>query len=176
MTIPLRTVLLAVSVSASTTVRAQARNDPPVGERVQLTTADGVRVVGRVTSVTGDTIRLRVGARVRDTMALLLGRFATYAPSVGHDRVQGAGYGVLVGATAGAAVLFVARRADRRERGDVFVSNTTLAAPAAVLLTALGAGLGALVAPERWGPPVLLRVGIRPAGGPLRGLGWTARF
>jgi hypothetical protein len=152
----------ALAACAAGRAAAQPAGRPAAGHRVRLEAPDRAPVTGRVVRVGGDTIWLR--AREAGAVAVLrLGQFRTYSVGAGRDRDRGARHGALAGAGAGAAVVALAAYRDARSDAARIVPATAFAAGAAAGLMLLGAGVGALAAPERWGPRLPLRVGLGPA-------------
>jgi hypothetical protein len=151
----------AVVFGAGSTLAAQAPARPVVGDRVELVTRDGRRLVGTVAALGPDSIRLRHGP------VLLATEAAAFRASAGRDRWRGARRGAVAGVLTGAALVAFALHTDANA-SDVMIPSTVLAVPAALVLTGVGAGIGAGVTRERWTAPTPLRVG---AASPPRGLG-----
>jgi hypothetical protein len=156
----------ALALCAAGPLRAQAVGPaaphPEVGDRVRLEMRDGVRIVGIVTALGRDTIRLR-GDRAGATATFPLTAVRGYETSAGRDRRRGAWAGALVGGVLGAGLVAFALHEDATAQGDYMITATMVAVPAAVALVLAGAGVGALVAPERWTAPMPARAGGPPA-------------
>jgi len=145
---------------------AQGVPGPAIGDRVRLEIADSVRrVTGTVAAHRGDTITVETHGEFR---LVNIGSIERYELSVGRDRPRGARRGALVGGALGLALLVGAAIEDAHSTKDVLVPGVVLVAPLAVGITALGAGVGAIAAPERWETrwarsarrPSALRVGL----------------
>jgi hypothetical protein len=168
---------MALALLAAAPLRGQASPRLEVGDRVRLETRDGVRIVGTVTSLGRDTIRLR-GDRMGATATLPLASVHGYQIPDGRDRWRGARIGALVGAAAGAGLVALALHVDATADGDIMIPATFFAAPAALGLVLVGTGVGAAAAPERWTELAPLRVGgVRhPPAGPSVRLGFALRL
>ncbi len=160
-----------VAVLASGALRAQGPTVPPIGTSVRLEMQDGERVTGTVLGLDADTMRLEPEKRPlrgEHSLAIPLGAVRAYSVSMGRDRWRGAGRGALVGGILGVALIAYAVHADNTQN-DLIIPGTVFAVPGAVILTGLGAGVGALTAPRRWSSPIPLRVGVqRGSAGALR--------
>lgn len=170
------TSILLVSADRPAAAQATGSAPPPVGTRVRLETRDGSHIIGVVRAADADSIRLslgRAGDPVERLSVLPLSAVRSYALSDGRDRRRGARNGALVGGGLGLALVAYAAYEDSRA-GDIIIPGTLLAVPVAVGLTAVGTLAGTVFAPERWGAPVALELGL--GAGDAVYLGLRVRF
>ncbi len=148
------TAVLAVSLIAVCDADTQRLTDAVVGTRVRLDTTDGALVIGTIVSVDPDSVRVSTNA-IGTILSLPLSRVVSYELSLGRNRARGAKRGAAVGGALGVALIVSTLRGDtvsvNRQRDD-----RHLAVPIAIGLTAVGAAIGAAIAPERWEPPARL--------------------
>jgi hypothetical protein len=148
-----RSLLLVVvfSITVSRVARSQRVTDPLIGSRVRLDTASGSRVLGTLVSIDADTLRL-AGSGAGATIAVPRALVISFEVSAGRERGRGARRGAIAGGAVGLALIVASLRNDtvtvNRQSSDLHV-----AVPVAIGLVALGAGIGAAVAPERWESP-----------------------
>jgi hypothetical protein len=134
-------------------LRAQSPSSPPlaIGERVRLEIADSARrITGTVVARQGDTVA--INPRGAATNILVAAKsIDRYEVSAGRERGRGARRGALVGgALAIGLITVVAIDAANHPQQDVMIPWQIAVLPPAVVITGLGAGVGAIVAPERW--------------------------
>ena len=168
-------VVVGLFLSSGGALRAQPLTQRDVGTRVHVETTAGEHIRGTLTAIERDTLRVIVGG-VEPPFAFALAAVKTVARFEGYDRERGAVHGLLNGGKVGLVLIGVGLFLDRGDSGDNIVSASMLTVPAAVIVTLIGAGAGALSAPERWGVPqrVSLRLDATPARGAYVGL--TVRF
>lgn len=130
------------------------QQQPSIGDRVRLQLSDRSRVTGRL--ITIDPSHLLVRRSGADTIRITTDSIDTYSIATGVDRGRGARRGVLWGAVAGAALIAAAVHSDMTS-DDVVFPASIIAVPAGLAITGIGAVVGALWAPVRWGPPHPLR-------------------
>ena len=162
------TILLAAPASALG-AQPTAALGPLIGERVRFELREGPRADGIVQVVDADTIRLRPHWR-RDSTALLralpLAEVRSYRVAMGRDRWRGARRGSAIGGLIGLALVGAALHVDRTNDREYIIPVTVLAVPAAVILSGVGAGVGAIVAAPRWSAPVVLPTNSPAPEGP----------
>lgn len=156
-----------------------AQGVPPraVDARLRIQTRQGNVFVGRVVRSSPDSLLLRVD-ELPTPLVIPQRDVKTFAESLGKQRSRGAVRGALWGGGIGLVILGVAAAADASRSSEAnSVGNTSFAAPAGLLLTVLGAGLGAALAPEEWGLPTAVRFGVtRQGAGQLAvGVRWQPR-
>jgi hypothetical protein len=145
-----RSLLLAVALSISVprVAHGQRITDALIGSRVRLDTASGSLVTGTLMSIDADTIRL-ANSGAGTMVAVPRARVISFDVSAGHERGRGARRGALAGGAVGLVVIAASLRNDtttvNRQPSDL-----RLAVPVGLGLVALGAGIGAALAPERW--------------------------
>ena len=185
------TVGVAAQVPASTAGDRGAgsvplpRRDLQPGTLVRVTDRTGGQTSGRVWSVTTDSLHL--GLESHGFAAFAWSDVRGYEVARGRARGHGAVRGALVGGALGAALIVVGAYADAKDGGEVLLPSYVVTVPATVLLSGLGAGIGAIVAPTRWGDRVIVQrqstsTGVvrGPATADMRSsawrLGWRALF
>lgn len=144
-------VVMAVSLASVRGAHAQRMTEAVVGSRVRLDTTDGALLTGTVVSVDSDSVRVSTHSSGA-VVALPLSRVLSYDVSRGRERGRGAKRGALAGGAVGLALVVSSLRGDTvdaKGRRD----DRRLAVPIAIGLTALGAAIGAALAPERWEVP-----------------------
>lgn len=171
-------LLLAVvlSISVSRAAHGQRITDGLIGSRVRLDTASGSLVTGTLMSIDADTIRLeRSGAGA--IVAVPRARVISFDVSAGREHGRGARRGALAGGAVG-LVLIVASLRNDTATVNRQASDLRLAVPVGLGLVALGAGIGAASAPERWEPTgrVSARARLRLTPCPGECLAFRFRF
>ena len=145
-------VLLTAAGAASQKVVAQAVAVIPVGTRIRVETTNGDLVIGRVSSVRGDSIWLQT-ART-DTIAVYPGaNVRQYEQSGGKDRWRGARRGAAITGAISILAVGLVLRDDLTRRDDIIIPSTVFVVPLGVVFTLMGTVVGALSAGERWSPP-----------------------
>ena len=150
---------------------------PPLGARIRVETRGGSRVVGTVQSIEADTMRIYGGRRYSPALpihVLPLADIRGYAVSLGRDRWRGARNGAFVGGGLGLVLVAFAAHTDATSHSDTMIPGTFFAVPAAVVLTGIGALIGAAAAPDRWSAPVALQ--LVPGSDESLGIGLRLRF
>ena len=155
---------------------AQPVPSQAVDRRVRLATQhDGV-IVGTVERVSADSLSVRSdqsGAIVRLAQTDVLRAEEAHGLPLGRSVKRGA----LVGAGIGAAALGVGLLTDKPRSGESMgVSNAVIALPAAVVLTLLGAAVGAWSSGETWQPVLPTRLSSTLQGGGALGVGVRLSF
>lgn len=176
----LRFALVHACITMLLTARmltAQGVSRPSFGldDRVRIETRQGGLITGTVLDANRERIEMRV-TRGNTTVSILLDSIRQYERGLAPNRKRAAGRGALIGGAVGLLGVAAAVNHDRHVVGDNYTPATWLAAPTAVILTLLGAGIGALSAPVRWEPPV--RVSVAPSRAIDGGIkvGLTIRF
>ena len=175
---PLRVAAIATLLGAPAAAAAQEPlHSSTTPQRVRLLLADPAgRLDGVVVGWRGDTLLLVTprDPRAAPPVRILESQITGFRVSLGHDRGRGARrgarWGALVGGGLGLAVLGAAAVYDLRgEGGDYFFPASLFAALYVPVFTVggtvIGLGLGALVAPERWGAVQPLAPGAPRRGG-----------
>ena len=143
--------VLALSTALPTAVRAQASGPiPAVGQRVRIERTDAPRLTGKVVAFGVDTLVLQEQVNVPVTL-VPMASVARYDVVVGRDRWRGARRGMSFGGVIGLALVGAAVVGDLN-CDECFIPATVFAVPAGAILTLAGAGIGAVLAPERWAP------------------------
>jgi hypothetical protein len=142
-------VAVALTVGAAPAAYGQRFPDALVGTRVRIETAAGSRVTGTVVSVDADTVRLVSNRTAGSPLALPRATVVSYEVSSGREVGRGARRGALVGGALGIAVIVASLRNDTMtvNRPSIDLRRSV---PVSLGLVALGAGLGAALAPEQW--------------------------
>jgi hypothetical protein len=152
-------VITLFSAMVSRGAHGQRFTDALVGSRVRLDLAAGSLITGTVVGLEADTIRL-MPSGVGTAVAVARTNVLSYELSAGRARARGARRGAIVGGALGLAVLVASLRSDtatiNRRPSDLGV-----AVPLSVGLVALGAGIGAAAAPERWESPTRISLNER---------------
>jgi hypothetical protein len=121
-----------------------------VGQRVRVERAGAPRLTGKVVAFGVDTLVLEEQVNVPVTL-VPLASIERYDVVVGYDRWRGARRGTFFGGVLGLALVGAAVSADLR-CDECFIPGSVFAVPAGALITLVGAGIGAVLAPERWAP------------------------
>lgn len=135
-------------------IGAQEQVSPAVGTRLRLDLHTGERVTGTLVAHEADSIRLTAG-RADEAMSVAIAAVRSYAVRQGKNRGRGAKVGALIGAAVALPLIALAVRADM-ECEDICVPFTVYVAPIGVIITGLGAIVGAIAAPARWSQPMPL--------------------
>jgi hypothetical protein len=140
---------------------AQSPSRPAAGERVRVHLTVGTTPVdGSVIGWNADTLVLAAVFGPSRYTQIPRTNIASYQPSLGYDRergfARGAKTGALIGGGVGIMLLIVGAVADAQgECDDVCVPATVVGGVLGVGATLggmmLGAAIGAIAAPERWG-------------------------
>jgi hypothetical protein len=140
---------------------AQAPGGIPANARVRVETTNGNLETGRVVATRRDSLWLRID-RVDSIAAYPIAGLRTYAVSRGTPRGHGARRGALISGALGLVAVGLSLHADLTTRDDIIIPATLFVAPAAIIFTLVGTGLGALFVEERWAAPEWVRVGMVP--------------
>jgi hypothetical protein len=131
--------------------RAEAQAVPTrlVDRRVRIQTTDQRIVDGRVLRVAPDSVFLRVfllDEESRKTTVVAQTDVLRVEELTGMPRSRAAQRGALIGAGFGVALLVTAGVSDAKIKGEMMGPTAlAVAAPAAVLITLLGTGIGAAI-------------------------------
>ena len=155
-------------------LEAQALNGIVPNARIRVETTNGNLEIGRVAVVRGDSLWLRID-RADTVAAYSAAQLRAFEISRGASHWRGARRGALIGGALGLIAVGVSLHADLTTREDVIIPSTVYIAPAALLLTLAGAGLGAVVVEERWGAPATVRIGVGVSGRGV-GIAYHVRF
>jgi hypothetical protein len=169
-------IVIVSCAIAPAAAHGQRLTERGVGSRVRIDTADGALVTGTVVSVDADTARIASG-HATSALAVTRSRIVSYEVSAGRERARGAKRGTLIGGGIGLAVIALSLRRDTTTV-DRQASDLGIAIPAAAIVTLLGAGLGAALAPERWESPSGVTAGLRfiSCRGRCVGVGYRRSF
>ncbi len=174
-----RLVCVLLTALAVTPVSAQRLSAVPLGTPVRIVTCTGTTLAGRFGGIRGDSVDVAMDSVETSTVTFPPNR-VTVARTVPADCVitysvferygNRAGRGALVGAGLGLAVVGAAWASDRayeRRGGDAIIPTTAFAVPLALVLTGVGAWIGAVTGPEQWSVPRGIAAQIRmvPQGG-----------
>ena len=160
----------------SVRMAAQAVSPRVVDKRLRVTTRQAGVVTGRVVRVTTDSVALR-DDRTRDERSVAQTDILAVQQSSGMSRGRAAQRGALIGAGLGIAALTAGLLADAQVDGEMMgLTNLAIAAPVAVLLTLLGAGIGAASGGEVWKPVTTAGVGSNVQLGRTVQVGLRVRF
>lgn len=161
----IRTVLqLTVSIACvsqfvATDCAAQVARDLAPGTHVRLETSNSTLVTGVVAALRRDSVSLRIDkSDVTETYAV--SSLRAFSRSLGADRWRGARRGALLSGGIGLLATALVLREDLKP-SDSYIRGTLFVAPAAILFTLLGTGVGALSAPEQWSRVQRLSVGAQ---------------
>ena len=143
---------------------AQSLGGVPPNTRIRVETANGNLETGRVVTMRRDSIWLQVD-RVDSVAAYPIAGLRTYAVSLGTPRGHGARRGALISGALGLVAVGLSLHADLTTRDDIIIPGTLFVAPAALLFTLVGPGLGAVLVEERWATTESVRVGLISGGG-----------
>jgi hypothetical protein len=167
-------VALTLSVSCPHRAPGQRVTEALVGSRVRLETTNGAQAIGTIVSVDADSIRLESN-RQNSPISLPRADVLSYDVSAGRERGRGAKRGAIVGGGLGLALVVASLRNDTAtvHRRD---SDLRQSVPIAVGITALGAGIGAALAPERWEPGRRTAARIRLVSCPRQCVALRYRF
>ncbi len=174
-------------MTCATHLAAQRLQDLPIGKPIRLETCTGKTLTGKFGGLRGDSVDVAIDSVVTSTVTFPPDRI-TIARTIGTDCVRSysvferyassAGRGALIGAGLGAVVVGVAWASDRayeRQGGAASIPTTALAVPVALVLTGIGAWIGAVSGTEQWSTPQRIAVDFRPMpGGNLSAL--SVRF
>ena len=149
--------IACVSQFVATDCAAQIARELAPGTRVRLETPNSTLVTGVVAAYLGDSVSLRVDrSDVTETYAV--SSLRSYARSLGVDRWRGARRGALISGGIGLLATALVLREDLKPNDNI-IPGTLVVAPAAILFTLLGTGVGALSAREQWSMVQRLSVG-----------------
>lgn len=157
-------VVAFACVTVSRAVFAQSLGGVPANTRIRVETANGNLETGRVVTMRCDSIWLQVD-RVDSVAAYPVAELRAYAVSLGTPRGHGARRGALISGALGLVAVGLSLHADLTTRDDIMIPGTLFVAPAALLFTLVGTGLGAVLVEERWATTQSVRVGLVPGGG-----------
>lgn len=162
-------ILLALWCASPTMGFAQTSFPlPAVEARVRVHRVDAPRVVGTVVAWGPDTVAVRTDDS-RTVTPIPVAAITGYEQLTGRDRWRGARRGAAIGAGVGVLLIGLAIR-DDLDCSDCYIPATVVAVPAALVLTVVGSGVGAVIAPARWTTygarresrlPTAARVGFR---------------
>lgn len=167
-------VLLLVLLS--TRLEAQPVLTHVLDERVRVRIRGAETLVGRAVRVTLDSLTVEDEHTRRDQSVAMsdINRIDRWT---GVSRGDAALRGTLIGGGLGVAVIIAGLAADARVDGETMgYSNVAIAAPAAVLVTLVGTGIGALVGGQRWKPLAPAYVGVRMQAGHSLAVGFRMSF
>lgn len=171
--------LTFLTALAATTAGAQRIAAVPLGARMRIVTCTGTTITGKYGGISGDSIALAVDsmeaapvgyAPERVTVARSVATSCVQTWSVFEKYGSAAGRGALVGGGLGLALISLAYAGDlanERRGGDTIIPATAFAVPVALVLTGIGAWLGAISGPEQWSVPTGMSASMRvvPGGG-----------
>ena len=143
---------------------AQSLGGVPAHTRIRVETANGNLATGRVVTMRRDSIWLSVD-RVDPVAVYRMAELRAYAVSLGTPRGYGARRGALISGALGLVAVGLSLHADLTTRNAIMIPATLFVAPAALLFTLVGTGLGAVLVEERWATSESVRVGLVPGGG-----------
>jgi len=128
-------------------------------------------LTGRITAIDSDSVYL-LADYAASTRAIATTFIRALQQSDGRDRWRGVRRGALCTGVVSLAAIGVAVYTDTHSK-DAIIPSTRFVVPLGVLLTGVGAGIGAVAAPEKWSDrvsvdgaarrlePQALRVGVR---------------
>jgi hypothetical protein len=149
-------------VIASQSALAQAPLVAQAGTRIRVTTTTGDRMIGRFVRLRGDSLWMSAEDS-EGTVVYPGSAMRRFEMSLGRSRWRGARRGAAITGAISLVAIAFAVKADLEYEGDFFIPVSAFVAPAGVLLTLAGAGVGALAAPERWARPLTtINVGYSP--------------
>jgi hypothetical protein len=119
---------------------------PDTRVRVELT--NGVVLKGLLSAVERDSLYL-LADNTASPRAVATAFIRTLQLSAGRDRWRGVRRGALVTGVISLAAVGLAVYTDTHSR-DAIIPSTLFVVPLGVVLTGLGAGIGAVAAPEKW--------------------------
>ena len=160
-----RWVLTLVAIVSVRSACAQRLSTVPLGSRVRIVTCTGTTNAGRFGGIRGDSVDLAMDSVVtssvtfppdRITVARALPVSCAITYSVFERYGNSAGRGALVGGGLGLALVGAAWAGDRayeRKGGAATIPTIAIAVPIALVLTGIGAWIGAVSGPEQWSVP-----------------------
>ena len=156
-------------------IEAQALGGIATNARIRVETTNGNLETGRVTAVRGDSVWLRID-HADTVVAYVAAQLRAYELSRGTPHARGARRGALVSGAIGLVAVGVSWYADlSASREEINFPSILFVAPAALVVTLAGTGLGAVLAEERWAAPAAIHVGVGVGGRGL-GIAYHVRF
>ncbi len=154
---------------------AQTLGRIPPNARIRVETINGSLETGRVTAVRDDSLWLKID-RADTVAAYAVAQLRAYEISRGTPRARGARRGAPVSGAIGLVAVGASLYADLTvSREEINIPSILFVAPAALVVTLAGTGLGALLVEERWAAPAAIRIGVG-VGGRRLGIAYHGRF